>query len=91
MESKNKHNWKTKLHEIIYEADTPKGKLFDVILLVAILASVILVMLESVKSFDQKYQRLLLPRDALQRCNQTSFDGHTNTDIQAPYLSAHTN
>ncbi len=59
MESKNKHNWKTKLHEIIYEADTPKGKLFDVILLVAILASVILVMLESVKSFDQKYHTFL--------------------------------
>jgi voltage-gated potassium channel len=55
MESEHKHNWKTKLHEIIYEADTPAGKLFDVVLLIAILASIILVMLESVNSFDEKY------------------------------------
>ncbi len=47
--------WKRKLHEIIYEADTPEGKLFDVILLILILFSVILVMLESVESLDNKY------------------------------------
>jgi len=52
-------NWKTKLHEIIYEADTPAGKLFDVILLIAIIASIVLVMLESVKSFDAKYHNFL--------------------------------
>ena len=59
MESENKHNWRTKLHEIIYEADTPAGKLFDVVLLIAILASIILVMLESVSSFDEKHHSLL--------------------------------
>ena len=37
-----------KIHEIIYEADTPKGKAFDVILLILILLSIIFVMLESV-------------------------------------------
>jgi voltage-gated potassium channel len=59
MESQNIHNWKTKLHEIIYEADTPGGKLFDVVLLIAILASIVLVMLESVTSFDVKYHDFL--------------------------------
>lgn len=59
MESQNKHNWKTKLHEIIYEADTPAGKMFDVILLIAILASIVLVMLESINSFDAKYHTFL--------------------------------
>ena len=54
-----KLNWKEKLHEIIYEADTKKGKLFDVILLIAIIASVVLVMLESVDSFDKKYHTFL--------------------------------
>lgn len=44
-------NWKAKLHEIIYEADTPAGKLFDLVLLILILASIVLVMLESVESF----------------------------------------
>ncbi len=53
---KVKHEpWKKKLHEIIYEADTKPGKLFDVLLLVTIVASILLVMLESVKSIDLKY------------------------------------
>lgn len=52
-------NWKQKLHEVIYEADTREGKLFDVILLIAIIASIILVMLESVDSFDEKYHDFL--------------------------------
>jgi voltage-gated potassium channel len=60
MNSNNKHNsWKSKLHEIIYEADTPKGKVFDVILLIAIIASIVLVMLESVKSIDDNYHAFL--------------------------------
>ncbi len=59
MESENKHTWRTKLHEIIYEADTPAGKLFDVVLLITIIASIILVMLESVSSFDEKHHDLL--------------------------------
>ena len=53
--SKKQPNWKHQLHEIIYEADTPAGKLFDVILLIAILASVLFVMLESVPSISEQY------------------------------------
>lgn len=56
---RHKNNWKDKLHEIIYEADTPKGKWFDIILIITILISIILVMLESVESFDQKYHTFL--------------------------------
>lgn len=52
--------WKKKLHQIIYEADTPMGKLFDVLLFVLIIVSVIVVMLESVQEFDQKYHHLFL-------------------------------
>ncbi|MBQ0769920.1 MAG: ion transporter [Bizionia sp.] len=52
---KEDKHWKYKLHEIIYEADTPAGKLFDVILLIFIIASILLVMLESVASIDLKY------------------------------------
>ena len=52
-------NWKIKLHDIIYEADTPAGKLFDVVLLITIITSILLVMLESVKSIDAKYHTLL--------------------------------
>ncbi len=53
--TKNK-SWKEILHEIIYEADTREGKLFDVILLLTILVSIAIVMLESVPSIVQKYQ-----------------------------------
>ncbi|WP_405382415.1 ion transporter [Maribacter sp. LLG6340-A2] len=52
--------WQNKLHEIIYEADTPMGKLFDIILFILIIFSIILIMLESVKSIDQEYHRVLL-------------------------------
>ena len=47
-----------RLHEIIFEADTPGGKLFDVLLILSIVASVILVMLDSVSSIRQSYGRL---------------------------------
>jgi voltage-gated potassium channel len=40
--------WRFRLHEIIFEADTPAGKLFDVLLFWAILLSVTAVVLESV-------------------------------------------
>ncbi|MBC2840756.1 ion transporter [Robiginitalea sp. SC105] len=52
--------WKSWLHEIIYEADTPEGKWFDLILFAVIVLSVILVMLESVSEFDAKYHGELL-------------------------------
>ncbi len=47
--------WKDKLHEVIYEADTPAGKFFDVALLIVILLSIILVMLESVSSYRSRF------------------------------------
>lgn len=48
-------SWQDRLHEIIYEADTKVGKIFDLILLWVILASIALVMLESVNSLDAEY------------------------------------
>lgn len=50
-----KRNWKSRLHRIIYEADTREGKIFDLIIVWAIIFSIILVMLESVKDLDAKY------------------------------------
>jgi len=59
MSKTKKQTWRDKLYEIIYEADTPSGKLFDVVLLIFIIASIILVMLESVSWIDAKYHTLL--------------------------------
>jgi voltage-gated potassium channel len=52
-------HWRARIHEIIFEADTPLGKIFDIILLVAILLSVLAVMLESVGQIDQNYGKIL--------------------------------
>ncbi|WP_375324691.1 ion transporter [Flagellimonas sp. GZD32] len=52
--------WKNTLHEVIYEADTPAGKMFDIILFILIIFSVILVMLESIDDFDEHYHGTLL-------------------------------
>ncbi len=48
-------NHKDKIHEIIFEADTPAGKYFDIVLLVFILLSVLAVMLETVPSLHDEY------------------------------------
>lgn len=49
--NRDRRSWaetRARLHEIIFEADTPEGRLFDLVLLLAIGASVLVVMLESV-------------------------------------------
>ena len=51
---------KEQLYEIVFEADTPKGKAFDVALLVAILLSILLVILESVKEINVKFGTLII-------------------------------
>jgi voltage-gated potassium channel len=51
--------WRARLHEVIFEADTPAGRAFDVCLLVAILVSVIAVMLESVTGIRREYGGVL--------------------------------
>lgn len=47
--------WRLKLHEIIFEADTPTGKWFDVVLIFSILLSVLAVMLDSVSGIRENY------------------------------------
>ena len=47
--------WRLTLHEIIFEADTPAGKNFDVALLIAIMISVAAVLLESVTEISVRW------------------------------------
>jgi voltage-gated potassium channel len=47
--------WRHRLHEIIFESDTPEGKAFDLALLAAIVLSVAAVCLESVPSFRARH------------------------------------
>jgi len=51
---------KDKYYEIIFESDTPRGKLFDILLLVFIVLSIVIVALESVDSIREKYGTILI-------------------------------
>ena len=51
--------WRLRLHEIIFEADTPAGKLFDILLIVAIILSVITVMFDSVADIHEQHGETL--------------------------------
>lgn len=59
IEEKPNSNWRLKLHEIIFEADTPAGKAFDVTLIWAILLSILVVILESVPEIRAEFGSIL--------------------------------
>jgi len=50
--------WRTRLQEIIFESNTPAGKAFDICLLISILASMAVVMLDSISSFHFRYAKI---------------------------------
>lgn len=53
-------NSRQKIEKIIFGTDTPAGKLFDIVLLVAILLSILTVILESTKPLQQNYGKILI-------------------------------
>lgn len=55
---KSPHSFRSRLHEIIFEADTPAGKAFDVLLLLLIVLSVLVVVLESVEDIRKDFAAL---------------------------------
>ena len=57
---RNSRDWRDTLYEIIFEAETPAGKLFDVVLIVSILLSVLSVMLDSVGAIRAQWHRELV-------------------------------
>ncbi len=48
--------WRRRLHEIIFESQTPEGRLFDKVIIVAIVVSVAVVILDSVPSINQRHR-----------------------------------
>jgi voltage-gated potassium channel len=58
-EARPRPRWRLRLHEVIFESDTAAGRAFDVALLVAIVASVAAVVLESVADIRGEYGSLL--------------------------------
>lgn len=58
MQSRAKASWRKRLHDTIYESNTTAGKAFDIALLLLIIASIVVVILDSIKSFNQQYGHL---------------------------------
>jgi voltage-gated potassium channel len=52
--------WRTRLHEVIFEADEPAGKTFDTVLILAIIASVVVIVLDSVQTLRETYHTLFI-------------------------------
>ena len=57
--------WRQRLHTVIFEADTRAGRAFDVALIVCILASIGLVVLESVAAVNARWHRELFAAELL--------------------------
>ena len=51
-------DWRERIHEVIFEADTRTGKAFDVVLILSIVLSVLIVMLDSVEGYREVYGEL---------------------------------
>ena len=49
--------WRSRLHEVIFESNTTAGKVFDIGLLISILASIAIVMLDSISSLHVRYEK----------------------------------
>lgn len=55
-----KADWRQRRHEVVFEAETLSGKVFDVALLWLIILSVAVVVLERVRSLRAEYGSLFL-------------------------------
>ena len=56
-DEKGLRRWQLRLHEIIYESETPAGKAFDIALLIFIVISILVVMLDSVSTLHDRFGR----------------------------------
>jgi voltage-gated potassium channel len=51
--------WRARIHDIVFEADTPQGRVFDVALIVVIMLSILTVMLDSSRAVADRYANAL--------------------------------
>ena len=58
--SARRADWRETIHTVIFEAETPGGKTFDVLLLIAIVLSLLTVILESVGRIHSAYGDVLI-------------------------------
>ncbi len=54
------HGWRRRWFTVIFESDTPPGRRFDIVLLAVVIASVVVVLLESMQPLSTQYATLFL-------------------------------
>lgn len=59
-EMKPLSSWRRRLHEIVFESETKAGRVFDLTLIILIIASALVVILESIPSIGEAYHIELL-------------------------------
>lgn len=52
--------WRQRLHRVIWQSDTPAGRLFDQVVVVAILVSVGVVLMDSVRGWHQDWRQVFV-------------------------------
>jgi voltage-gated potassium channel len=57
--------WRRRLHEVIFESETPEGRLFDKVIIAAILVSVAIVVADSVPAVSRRHRTVF---DILEWC-----------------------
>ena len=60
MDRDEENKLKQNIFDVVFEANTPYGKLFDIVLLLLIMTSVSLVMLESIPAINARYHTTLI-------------------------------
>jgi len=55
MEKNSNRLWQSRIHGVIYESNTVAGKTFDITLLILIIASILVVMLDSIEKYHERY------------------------------------
>lgn len=53
-------DWRRRMHAVVFEAETPEGKAFDIVVITLILASVVVVVLESVREIREPFGSYLV-------------------------------
>lgn len=60
-----KSGWRKSVYNVIFKSDTPKGKLFDIILVIFILTNIAILLLESIPAFSREYGPLFETLDKI--------------------------
>lgn len=59
-EDREQRSWRHRLHDVIYESNTPAGRAFDISLLILILLSTLIVILDSISGWHFRYGRIFV-------------------------------